>query len=226
MKKLLLSLATLVLTSSLRAQNNDWQSLFDGKTTNGWHLFKKPGVTPAWKVQDDAIYLDVNGPKDGRGDLVTDKEFGDFEFEFEWKVAPASNSGVIFFVQESDKFSATWHTGPEYQVIDNTGYPDKLKPVQLSASLYDMIPCPAEYVKPTGEWNKTTISFIKGKLEFIVNGKKPVSITLGSEEWNKLISGSKFVDMKDFAKNTKGHIALQDHGGAVWFKNLRIKSIN
>ena len=226
MKKLLLLLTILLSTTSIMAQNNGWQSLFDGKSLKGWHLFKKPGVSPAWTVQDGAIYLDVNGPKEGRGDLITDKESGDFDFDFEWKVAPESNSVVIFFAQEADKFDATWHTGPEFQLIDNTGYPEKLKPVQLSASLYDMIPCPAEYIKPTGEWNKTTISFKKGLLEFVVNGKKPVSIKLGSDEWNKLIANSKFVDMKDFAQNTRGHIALQDHGGAVWFRNLKIKSYN
>jgi Domain of Unknown Function (DUF1080) len=91
--------------------------------------------------------------------------------------------------------------------------------------LYDMIPCPPEYIKPTGEWNKTTIRFEKGKLEFIINGKKPVNIVMGSPEWNELIAKSKFATMKDFAKNTKGRIALQDHGGAVWYKNLRIKEL-
>ena len=72
--------------------------------------------------------------------------------------------------------------------------------------------------------NETVISFKKGKLEFIVNGKTPVSIEVGGAEWNKLINASKFKDMPAFAKITKGHIALQDHGGAVWYRNLMIKT--
>lgn len=224
MKKITVALILIISTVQVMAQKNTWKSLFDGKSLSGWHLYKKKGVTPAWTVQDGAIYLDTQGPKEGRGDLVTDEVFGDFEFSFEWKVGAGSNSGVIFFVQENEQSGATWHTGPEYQVIDNTGYPDKLQPGQMAASLYDMIPCPAEYIKPTGEWNETTIRFRKGRLEFVVNGKKPVNIEVGGQEWNKLIAASKFKDMPAFAKITKGQIALQDHGGAVWYRNLKVKS--
>ena len=222
MKKISFILLTVMAVSSVHAQQ--WKPLFDGQSLKGWHLFKKKSITPAWVVKDGAIFLDVNGPKDGRGDLVTDEAFGDFEFKFEWKIGAASNSGVIFFVQENEKAGATWHSGPEFQLIDNTGYPDKLNPGQMSASLYDMIPCPTAYIKPTGEWNETVISFKKGKLEFIVNGKTPVSIEVGGAEWNKLINASKFKDMPAFAKITKGHIALQDHGGAVWYRNLMIRT--
>jgi hypothetical protein len=222
MRRTFLYLSMLMLAVPAMAQKG-WEPLFDGKSLQGWHLFKKPGVAPAWKVQDGAIYLDVS-TREGRGDLITDEEFGDFEFSFEWKVAPASNSGVIFFCQESETFAATWHTGPEYQVIDNTGYPDKLQPGQMAASLYDMIPCPPEYIRPTGEWNQTTIRFVKGRLTFIVNDKKAVDIEVGGKEWQELIAKSKFATMKDFAKNTRGRIALQDHGGAVWYRAMKIRS--
>lgn len=219
-----LFLAAMTLAGTSMAQKG-WKPLFDGKTLQGWHLFKKPGTTPAWKVQDGVLYLDVT-TKEGRGDLITDQEFGDFEFKFEWKVAPAANGGVIFFSQEEERFGATWFTGPEFQLIDNTGYPEKLHDGQMAASLYDMIPCPPSIIKPTGEWNTTTISFIKGKLKFIVNGQKTVDIEVGGKEWNELIAKSKFADMKDFAKKTRGRIALQDHGGAVFFRNMQIKAHN
>lgn len=222
MKKSFFVLMAIMTFSSTHAQQ--WKPLFDGQTLKGWHLFKKKDTQPAWVVKDGAIFLDVSGPKEGRGDLVTDEVFGDFELKFEWKIGAGSNSGLILFVQENDKVDATWHTGPEFQLIDNTGYPDKLKPGQMAASLYDMIPCPAEYIKPTGEWNETTISFRKGVLAFMVNGKKPVNIEVGGTEWNKLIAESKFKDMPLFAKNTKGQIALQDHGGAVWFRKIMVRT--
>jgi hypothetical protein len=224
MKRLCLLVATVLITGNMMAQKKGWVPLFDGKTLAGWHLFKKPAETPAWTVKDGSIYLDP-AIKEGRGDLVTDNEFGDFEFKFEWKVGAKSNSGVILFVQENEKFGATWHSGPEFQLIDNTGYPDPLKPGQMAASLYDLIPCDPALIKPTGEWNSTLISLKKGKLEFTVNGKKAVSVVVGGDEWNSLVAKSKFADMKGFAKNTKGRIALQHHNGEVWFRNLMIKSL-
>jgi hypothetical protein len=205
-------------------QDKEWATLFDGKSLQGWHLFKKPGAPTAWQVRDGAIYLDIS-QKEGRGDLVTDQAYGDFHLQFDWKVAKGSNSGLIFFVQEQDPFKATWHTGPEFQVIDNTGYPDKLGPKQMAGSLYDLIACPTDYIKPTGEWNASEIIYQDGKLEFFLNGKKAVSVALGSDEWKSLIAGSKFSAMKDFAKTPQGRIALQDHGGEVWYRNIRIKSL-
>ena len=226
MKKITLFLSMTILSVLFtNAQpEQGWVSLFDGKSLQGWHLFKKPGSQSAWLVQDGAIYLDVSR-KEGRGDLVTDQAFGDFHLKFEWKVKKGSNSGVIFFVQEQDRFDATWHTGPEFQVIDNTGYPDKLGPMQMAGSLYDLVACPPEYIKPTGEWNASEIIFQKGKLEFILNGQKAVSIVVGSDAWKTLIANSKFRNMKDFAQLLQGKIALQDHGGEVWYRNILIKSL-
>ncbi len=226
MKKITLFLSTTILSVLFaNAQpEQGWVSLFDGKSLQGWHLFKKPGSQSAWLVQDGAIYLDVSR-KDGRGDLVTDQAFGDFHLKFEWKVRKGSNSGVIFFVQEQDRFGATWHTGPEFQVIDNTGYPDKLGPMQMAGSLYDLVACPPEYIKPTGEWNASEIIFQKGKLELILNGQKAVSIVVWSDAWKTLIANSKFRSMKDFAQLLQGKIALQDHGGEVWYRNILIKSL-
>jgi len=225
MKKILAPVVFILLAVNVSAQNKEgWISLFDGKTTTGWHSFNKPGSSTAWTVNDKAIYLDV-AKKEGRGDLVTNQEFGDFHLKFEWKVAPKSNSGLIFLVQEADQYGATWYTGPEFQLLDNTGYPEKLQPKQLAGSLFDLTACPPENIKPTGEWNSSEIILEKAKLVFIVNGKKVVETTLWNDEWNKMVSGSKFVEQKDFAKSPKGRIALQDHGGEVWFKNIMIKNL-
>jgi len=214
---------TLTVFNAKAQESNKWVSLFDGKTLSGWHSFKNPGMTPSWTVKDDAIYLDVTN-KQGRGDLVTDKSFEDFHLKFEWKVAPKSNSGLIFLVDEKSK-DASWQTGPEFQLIDNTGYPEPLGPKQYSGSLYDLIACPAEYAKPTGEWNKSEIIVEKGRITFIVNDKKVVDALLWDKDWNALIAGSKFAGYKNFAKTSKGSLALQDHGGEVWFKNIMIKNL-
>jgi Domain of Unknown Function (DUF1080) len=226
MKPLFLSLIYFaVMALSSEAQDNKgWIKLSGENTLTGWHLFKKQGSNSAWKSVDGVISLD-DTKKDGRGDLVTDETFGDFELKFDWKVSKGSNSGVIFLVQESDAHQATWHTGPEFQVIDNTGYPDKLDAKQMAASLYDLIGCPVEFIKPTGEWNTTVIKLEKGKLDFIVNGKNAVSTTLWNAGWDNLVAGSKFGSLKNFAKTSTGKIALQDHGGGASYRNIIIKKL-
>jgi len=222
MKKLFLILLVMQAALSLSAQ--EWISLFDGKSTKGWHSYRKPGQATAWAVQDGALYLDASA-KEGKGDLVTDEEFDEFELKFDWKVAKGYNGGVIFFVQEEPRFGATYVTGPEFQVIDNTGYPDPLQPAQMAASLYDLIACPPEYIKPTGEWNTSIIRFKDKKLEFVVNGKTAVSTTLWDDNWNQMVAKSKFGSMCCFAKTSKGRIALQDHGGGTWFRNIMVRKL-
>jgi hypothetical protein len=226
MKALILSLIYFaVMTQSPEAQDtNGWIKLSGENALTGWHLFKKPGTNAAWTSIDGVISLDAN-KKEGRGDLVTDETFGDFELKFDWKVAKGSNSGIIFLVQESEAHDATWHTGPEFQVIDNTGYPDKLEAKQMAASLYDLIACPVEYIKPTGEWNTTVIKLEKGKLNFIVNGKNAISTTLWNAGWDNLVAGSKFGTLKNFAKSSTGKIAIQDHGGGASYRNISIKKL-
>lgn len=211
-------------TLTKKEKKKGWELLFDGETTKGWHTFKQSGVGEAWKVSEGALYLDVSQMR-GRGDIVTDREFGDFHMTFDWKIAPKANSGVIFLVQERVSDRATWHTGPEYQLIDNVNYPGKLDPRQMSASLYDLIACPVEFVKPAGEWNTGAIKLEKGKLQLFVNGKLAVTTVLWDENWDRLVAGSKFIKEKDFAKSRRGKIAIQDHGGMVWMRNMKIKSL-
>jgi hypothetical protein len=40
-----------------------------------------------------------------------------------------------------------------------------------------------------------------------------------------MIAGSKFKGMPDFGKVMAGHIALQDHGNKVWFRNIKIRKL-
>ena len=86
-KASVIALITLALTgNNAEAQNKGkWVSLFDGKSLNGWHSWQSDKVLPQWKIEDNAIVLAEKGGKD----LVTDKEYGDFELELEWKIARA-----------------------------------------------------------------------------------------------------------------------------------------
>lgn len=207
-----------------------WISLFDGKTTTGWHSYGKATVGEAWKVADGALYLDTTQKEGwqikGGGDIVTNDEYENFDLKLDWKIAPNGNSGIIFYVNEdTSKYKYVWHTGPEMQVLDNNGHPDAKIPKHRAGDLYDLISCSKETVKPAGEWNEAEIVADKGKLDLFLNGTNVVSTNMWDSAWKKLVAGSKFKDMAAFGTFTKGHIALQDHGNAVWYRNIKIKKL-
>ncbi|MFD0939304.1 3-keto-disaccharide hydrolase [Pedobacter boryungensis] len=200
--------------------------LFDGKTTSGWHTYGKTTVGSAWQVQDGAIHLDPKTKgKDGGGDLVTNKEYTNFHLKLEWKVAPKSNSGVIFYIHEDPKYGQTYSTGPEMQVLDNDGHPDGKITKHRAGNLYDMVKSDVEPVKPVGEWNKSEIISDNGKLTFILNGVKVVNTTMWDDNWKALIAGSKFAKWEGFGTYKTGKISLQDHGDEVWYRNISIKEL-
>lgn len=210
--------------------DSGWVSLFDGKTTTGWHSYGKTAVGEAWKVADGMLYLDTTQKEGwqikGGGDIVTNDEYENFDLKLEWKIAPNGNSGVIFYVHEDTaKYKYVWNTGPEMQVLDNNGHPDAKIPKHRAGDLYDLISCSTETVKPAGEWNEAEIISNNGKLDFLLNGTNVVSTTMWDSAWKQLVAGSKFKDMADFGTYKKGRIALQDHGNAVWYRNIKIKKL-
>jgi hypothetical protein len=228
MKKLLLAcLVTFVFTPT-NAQK--WTSLFDGKTTKGWHSFGKTTAGEAWTVDNGSIVFDPIAKKAGKegGDLVSDESYNDFHLQLEWKIAKNGNSGIIFFVQDDPiKYKNTWHTGPEMQVLDNDGHSDGKIISHRAGDLCDLIVGKEGVAKPFDEWNKVDIISVKGKLDLILNDITVVSTHLGDSGWKELIRRSKFAkgESPDFAKIFSGHIALQDHGDKVSFRNIRIQKL-
>lgn len=211
------------------APGEEWIPLFDGQTLNGWSKYGGGEAGKAWKVEDGELYLDAAN-KDGwqtgdGGDIVTNEEFENFHFKYEWKIAPNGNSGVIFLVHESPEYPYPWHTGPEMQVLDNNGHPDAKIVSHRAGDLYDLIVSSQETVKPAGEWNQAEIIVNAGKLDLVLNGVVVVSTTLWTPEWEALIAESKFKEMPGFGKYKKGKIALQDHGDVVHYRNLVIKKL-
>ena len=211
------------------APAEEWIPLFDGQTFNGWSKYGGGEVGKAWKIENGELYLDAANKAgwqtgDG-GDIVTNEEFENFHFKYEWKIAPNGNSGVIFLVHESPEYQYPWQTGPEMQVLDNAGHPDAKIISHRAGDLYDLIVSSEETVKPAGEWNQAEIVINQGKLDFFLNGVNIVSTQLFTPEWEALIAKSKFKDMPGFGKYKKGKISLQDHGDVVHYRNLLIKKL-
>ena len=228
MKKLLLACLVAFVCTPTNAQK--WTSLFDGKTTKGWHSFGKTTAGEAWTVDNGSIVFDPAAKKAGKegGDLVSDESYNDFHLQLEWKIAKNGNSGIIFFVQDDpSKYKNTWHTGPEMEVLDNDGHSDGKIISHRAGDLYDLIVGKEGVAKPFDEWNKVDIISVKGKLDLILNDITVVSTHLGDSGWKELIRRSKFAkgESPDFAKIFSGHIALQDHGDKVSFRNIRIQKL-
>jgi hypothetical protein len=208
------------------SENDGWISLFDGKSTAGWHTYGGSDVGKAWIVNDGVLTFDADSAKDGGGgNLTTDEEYENFHFKYEWKISPNGNSGILFLVHEDPKFGQPYETGPEMQIVDNDGHPDGKIHKHQAGDLYDLIPCSTKTVKPVGEWNQAEIICNNGQLELVLNGTSVVKTTLWTDEWNQLVAGSKFKDWEGFGKYKKGKISLQDHGNTVSFRNISIKKL-
>jgi hypothetical protein len=200
---------------SARERADGWRLLFDGSSLAGWRGLKTEQPGAGWRVADGALVTSGKA-----GDLVTVEEFGDFELRAEWKVAEGSNSGIIYRVGLDE--DATYRTGPEYQVLDNVKAEDNKRPNHLAAALYDLVAPPKDFTRPVGEWNVARIVVRGWHVEHWLNGEKTVDVDLASPAGKALIAGSKFKAMPKFATLLRGHIALQDHGDVVSFRNVKI----
>jgi hypothetical protein len=209
------------LTSNEKKQG--YTLLFNGHNLDGWHSYLKNQPGSAWSAKNGTIALD---PGSGSGgDLTTDKQYQNYILKLEWKISDGGNSGIIFNIHESPQYKQTYVTGPEMQVLDNKNAEDNKKPSHLAGSLYDLIAAPSSAAKPAGKWNKVKIKLLDGHLQFWLNGKNVVDTQMWNGHWKKLVNQSKFKNWKGFAAYKKGHIALQDHGHAVWYRNIKIKKL-
>jgi hypothetical protein len=206
-----------------------WRLLYDGKTTQGWHIYLKRTDGSAWKSVNGTLFLDPRAKNGwqtvGGGDLVSDSAYENFHLSLEWKISEKGNSGIIFGVEEDTSHEHSWHTGPEMQILDNNGHADGAIYSHRAGDLYDIIASKKEMSNGPGKWNTADVRVENGKLDLFLNGELLVSADMRSEEWKKLLAESKFKDLPAFGQVRKGHIVLQDHGDPVWFRNIRIREL-
>lgn len=205
--------------------NEGWQLLFNGSDLTGWRGFQREDVPGKWVVQDGAIHF--TGAEEGEGgDIVTVDQYENFELSLDWKIAECGNSGVFFHVIE-ENYRAVYSTGPEMQVLDNTCHPDAENgPDRYAGANYALHPVPMEAARPGGEWNHSRLIVNGSHVEHWLNGEKLVEYELWSDEWKELVAKSKFNEMPGYGMATTGHIALQDHGDPVWFRNIKIRPLD
>lgn len=228
---LILIVFTMSSCDSNKAENNTltkqekqdgWELLFDGETTNGWRTYGKKTIS-GWKVIDGVLHNSGKGSDHG-GDIVSLNEYENFELYLEWKIDSQSNSGIFYHVNEKVA-DAIYKTGPEYQLLDDKGWPTKLNPAQYSGSNYAMNPPLNAKVKPLDEFNVTRIIVKAPHVEHWLNGVKVVEYELWTQEWKKNKENCKWKNCPDYGRFKKGHIGLQDHGGLTMFRNIKIRRL-
>ena len=210
-----------------------WILMFDGKDTNGWRGYNKETFPDSgWQVVDGTLMCEHSGTGEAGygGDIIYDKQFTNFDLKLEWMIEEGGNAGIFFLAQEVPGWEI-WRTAPEYQILDNfSDHPDNQLGVngnRRAGSLYDLIPPNPQNAKGAMEWNTAEIYCYDGTVFFRMNGEKTLEFHLWTPEWNEMIANSKFPEYNpDWANVAKtGYIGLQDHGHAVWFRNIKIREL-
>ena len=239
---LLLAVATLFIAAS--AQNKTpvnqltgaekaggWRLLFDGKSFDGWRGFHSDKVPAGWAMEDGCI---KKVPAQGElgqagGDLITVDQFDNFEFSIEWKLSKGANSGIKYLISESLPPTGRSGIGFEYQVLDDENHPDAKAGIagnRTAGSLYDLIAASKDKkLNPVSEFNLTRIVVKGNHIEHWLNDVKVLEFERGGEKLKQHIAESKFKNTKGFGETAKGHILLQDHGDAVWYRNIKIRTL-
>ena len=184
-----------------------------------WRGFKKDSLPNGWRFVDGVLTHIKGG-----GDIVTENQHQDFVLELDWRISEGGNSGIFFHVSEDHDY--VWLGGPEMQIPDNEAHRDAMKPETSAGSNYALHAPIKDVTKPVGEWNHLKLVVDGPHVEHWLNGTKLLEYELWSEDWKKRVAASKFKDMPEYGLNKTGHIALQDHGDIVSFRNFKIQILN
>ena len=228
-------------------KKNEWISLFDGKSTEGWRGYNSNSLPPGWTAKDGMLMFDTELELEqnyvGGKDIIYGKQkFTEFEFYIEWKIPRGGNSGIFYHIKEG--YSSPSEISPEYQLIDDINYasihdlrsyneqfgvnePEKLQDWQQTGANYAMhvVQNKNKIFYPAGEWNSSRILVTNQLVEHWLNGQLLLSFEPWSDDWYKRRESGKWENVKNYGKYKKGYIGLQDHGSPLWFKNIKIKKL-
>jgi hypothetical protein len=198
------------LTDAERAAG--FVSIFNGRDLAGW-----TGNRTAYQAADGVM---VFRPGAGGGNLYTEREYGDFQFRFEFQLTPGANNGVgIRAPLEGDAA----YVGMEIQILDDTApiYAN-LQPYQYHGSVYGVIPAKRGSLKPVGEWNSEEIIARGSRIQVILNGDVIVDGDLLEAGRNGTIDHNQHPGLQRAA----GHIGFLSHDTVVRFRNIRIRDLS
>ncbi|MCP4262359.1 MAG: DUF1080 domain-containing protein [Planctomycetes bacterium] len=201
-----------------------WKLLFDGKTLTGFKGATDDKVlNTCWKVDNGQIICTdpSQRPEKLGGSIVTKDQYSSFDFRLDYKLDPDFekghvNSGIKYFAYPKTEL------GLEYQIYDHDA---EVKGPHALADLYDILPAKERPAKPRGRWNKVRIVSRGNLIEHWINGKKVLQFERGSEQFRDAVAKSKFKNRDKFGEAKQGYILLQDHGGGIAFRNIKIRKL-
>ncbi len=213
-------------TLSDEEEKAGWRLLFDGKTAAGWRGYRSQTMPASWKVENGSL---LSRPQTGevRGDIITVDQFDDFELVLEWKMTRGNNSGVIYRATEEHR--NVWESGPEFQILDNTRHLDGLNKLASAGACYAVFAPARDATRPVGEWNQSRIVAQGKHVEHWLNGEKLLEYDIGSDRWQAHVKTSKFFETAygrgNWGLAPKGHIGLQDYGGAIEYRSIKLRAV-
>ena len=202
------------------SSQDGWKPLFDGKTTNGWHNYKKTTVGPGWLIANGILSRTADTTV-AAGDILTNDKYRNFDLALDWRISEGGNSGIMYRATEDNDY--IWQSGPEMQILDDARHSDGKLTITSAGSAFAIYPAPRGVVHPANEWNSARIVIRGNHVEHWLNGTKLFEYELGSADWMAKVAASKFKSMPNYGKSPDGYIGLQDHGDKVEFRNIRIK---
>lgn len=205
-------------TLTAEEQSAGWRLLFDGESTTAWRGYRKETLPAGWQAVSGTLARVGEA-----GDIITVEQFESFELAFDWRIESGGNSGVFFHVTEEG--GAVYESGPEYQLLDDAAHQDGLKPETSAGSNYALHPPVQAAAHVPGEWNEGRILVDGAHVEHWLNGVKVVEYELWTDDWKARVAASKFSAWPIYGLAKRGHIALQDHGDPVAFRNIRIRAL-
>lgn len=203
-----------------------WMLLFNGTSTEGWRGYNQDTLPGNWTAEEGTLMTTGTGGDTG-GDIVyEERPFDNFDLYLEWKIEKAGNSGIFYHVLEGEQYHALYENAPEYQLLDDIGFPAELLPNQYAGADYGMyVPAENKPVKAAGEWNSSRIRFTPEKVTYWLNGEEMLSFEPWSDDWQMRKEVGKWKDFPDYGVAKSGLIGLQDHGSKISFKNIKIRPL-
>jgi hypothetical protein len=196
-----------------------WQSLVGDQDAPAFRGWVEEGFPKGWQVDHGVLSKQASVD-----DLVTRREYTNFELEFEWQLSTGGNAGV--FYRGTRAYDHIYWSGPEYQLLDDANASDGKNRLTSAAAAYALYAAPAGIVHAAGRWNRSRLVVNGNHVEHWLNGRKVVSYELGSEDWAARVAASKFKDYPGYGKATSGLIAIQgDHDGSLTLRGLRIREL-
>jgi HEAT repeat protein len=197
---------------SKEEQREGFQLLFDGTNLDQWI-----GNKGDYVIENGIIALHPENK--GDGNLYTQKEFGDFDFRFDFKLTPGANNGVG--IRAPLRGDAAY-VGMEIQILDNDAeiYND-LHEYQYHGSVYGVIPAKRGFLKPTGEWNSQRIIAKGNRITVILNGETILDGDIAEASKNGTLDKREHPGLK----NKTGHIGFLWHETPVQFRRIRVKEL-